>query len=193
MIQTKHYLVLEQFLGDYNREVHGRGLIGKVKLSQKNIALTLDELEKKGILRSRTQGNMKFFRLNVQNTEIKDIIGLTELSRKMEFMQKHRKIADIFREDERIVGFFGTYAKGVPKESSDLDVFIIGTSKIDLYSKSGKAFDLDVSVKFFTEKEFAKLLREKNPLLKEMIQNHILVFGIEKFINLIWRNYYGFA
>jgi len=53
-------------LGDYNKEIYGRNIVNKVALSQKAIALTLDELEKEGILKSRKQGNIKYFKLNIQ-------------------------------------------------------------------------------------------------------------------------------
>jgi predicted nucleotidyltransferase len=192
MTQLKNHEILELFLGDYNKEIHGRGIIGKVKLSQKNIALTLDSLEKEGILKSRIQGNMKFFRLNVQNTEIKDILNLVEVNKKIKFLAFNRKITSIFRADHRIVGVFGSYAKGAQKKGSDLDLFIVGYNKTDHYSKLGKELDIDISIKFFTEKDFIKLLKQRNPLVNEIVNNHVLLFGSEKFIDLLWRNYYGF-
>ena len=60
------------------------------------------------------------------------------------------------------------------------------------YNKKGKAYDLNISIKYFTENEFRKLLKEKNNLCKEIIKDHIIIFNIEKFINYIWRDYYGF-
>lgn len=193
MNQTKGNEILGHFLGDYTRQIHGRGLLGKVKQSQKNIALTLDCLEKDGVLKSRIQGNMKFFRLNTQNTEIKDILKIVEINKKIDFLNTHRKIASIFRSDDRIVGIFGSYAKGSQKKGSDLDVFIVGNNKLDKYTPLGKDLDIDISIKFFTVKEFTKLISEKNPLTNEIIQNHVLLFGTEQFIDLIWRHHYDFT
>src|SRR3989344_3511967 len=126
MIHNKYFLILKYYLGNYKKELHGRGLIGKVHLSQKAIALTLEELEKKGLLKSRKQGNMRYYRLNLENTEIKDIINIVELLQKIQFFTRHRTLAHVFRQDERIVGIFGSYAKGTHKEDSDVDIFIVG-------------------------------------------------------------------
>lgn len=192
MIHNKYFEILKQFLGYYNREIYGRELIGKVKLSQKGIALTLEELEEKSILKSRKEGTLKHYGLNLSYSEIKDIIALAEYNRKIEFLGKNRKIAHIFRSDERIVGIFGSYAKNMQKEGSDLDLFIIGSKKEPDYSEEGKKLDIDISIKYFNKSEWIKMLKEKNSLCKEIINNHVLIFGIESFIGLLWSNYYGF-
>ena len=65
MLHTKYFEVLKQFLGNYVAEIYGRMLVGKVPLSQKAIALALAELEEKGVLSSRSQGMIKYYRLNL--------------------------------------------------------------------------------------------------------------------------------
>jgi predicted nucleotidyltransferase len=191
MLHNKYFEILEQFLGDYGKEIHGRGLIGKVSLSQKGIALALDDLEKNGVLISQKKGNMKFFKLNKRHSEICDLLISVEIRKKIKFMNTHRKIATIFNFDSRVVGIFGSYARGTQKMTSDLDIFIIGTKRKDDYRQKGNLFDLEVSVKYFTEKEFKKLLKEGNSLIKEIIKDHICIFGVEKFIQLLWGEFYG--
>lgn len=192
MLHNKYFEIIALFLGDLNREIYGRELIGKVSLSQKAIALALDELEKEGILKSSKDGNMRFFRLNIENNEIKDIIISAEINKKIVFLKKLRKIAHIFRNDERIIGIFGSYAKGTQKQESDIDLFIIGEKHRKDYDTVGKSLDLNVSIKYFSEKEFINMMKNKNTLCKEILEFHILIFGFEKFINIAWSNYYGF-
>jgi len=193
MIHNKYFEILKQFLGNYQREVYGRELIGKVSLSQKGIALALEELEEKSILKSRKEGSIKHYCLNRGYSEIRDVVALMELVRKVELLSKHRKLAHIFREDDRVVGIFGSYAKGTQKEDSDLDVFIIGKKKNEDYDKKGELFDLRISIKYSSETEWRTLLKEKNNLCSEIISNHVLLFGIETFIASAWRHYYGFS
>ena len=83
MIHNKYFDIIRQFLGDYNREIYGRELIGKVRLSQKGIALSLEELERKSILKSRKHGTLKYYRLNIGYSEIRGIIAIAELMRKI--------------------------------------------------------------------------------------------------------------
>ena len=192
MIHNKYFEIVKQFLGDYSREIYGREMIGKAELSQKGIALALEELEKKFILKSRRQGTLKYYRLNLDYSEIKDILAVAEFIKKIEFFTKQRKIAHLFREDNRIVGVFGSYAKGSQKQSSDLDIFIIGKTKKKDYNMRGSALDLSISIKYFSKAEWAKLCKQKNNLCKEIINNHTIIFGVEIFMDLLWRHYYGF-
>ena len=192
MLHNKYFWILERFLPDLGGEVYGRKLEGEIPISQKAIAIALDELEGKGILKSRKQGNIKYFSLNNKNPEAKDVILSAETMRKINFLNSHRKLAEIFKADDRVVGIFGSYSKGKETKSSDVDVFIIGPKVSRDYDKSGGLLDLDISIKYFLEKDFRKLARDKNNLIKEIIGNHILIFGAEKFIKIIWRDYYGF-
>ncbi|MEA2004184.1 MAG: nucleotidyltransferase domain-containing protein [archaeon] len=191
MIHNKYSEILNIFTGDYRKEIYGRELIGKVSISQKGIALTLKELEEEGILKSKKKGSIRFYSLNLKYSQIKEIIAIAELDKKTQFYQKHRAISHIFKDDERIVVLFGSYAKGTQKKESDLDIFIIGKKKAEDYDKKGEEFDLEINIKYFTEKEFKELLNKKNSLINEIIKNHIIFFNTEKFISMIWKEYYG--
>ena len=191
MIHNKYFEIIKQFLSDYTKEIYGRQLIGKIDLSQKAIALTLEELEKKGILKARKQGNIKYYKLNLEYSEIRDILIVAEYLQKIEFLAKNRALAYILNKDERIVGIFGSYAKGAQKEDSDIDMFIIGKKIPEDYEKKGKKLDLDLNIKYFSEKEWQQLVKNKNNLWKEIISSHVLIFGMEKFVNVIGKEYYG--
>ena len=182
-----------QILCDYNKEIYGRELTNLLKISQKNIALTLKELESQNILKSKQKGNLKLYNLNTQNALIKDIIKIAELSKKVEFITLYKVLKYLFiKNDKRIVGIFGSYARNKQKNDSDLDLFIIGNKVKEDYDKLGKEFDFPISIKYFTESQFQELCKEKNNLIKEIIINHILIHNIDLFIELIWRDYYGY-
>ena len=193
MIHNKYFEVIKQFLGNYTREIYGRELVGKVRLSQKGIALALEELEEMSILKSRKHGTLKYYRLNVEYTEIRDIIALAELIRKIEFFTRQRKIAYIFKEDDRVIGIFGSYARGIQKQDSDFDIFIIGKRRKNDYDKQGNNMGVEISIKYFPKTEWIRLIKQKNNLCKEIIGSHIIIFGVETFIDLVWRDYYGFS
>jgi predicted nucleotidyltransferase len=196
MIHNTEFEILNQFLGDYNKEIYGRELVNKVSISQKGIAIALDNLEKEGILISEKRGNMKFFRLNIKYAFIKDKLLIMEIKRKILFFEKQKVIANLFKTDNRIVGLFGSYAISSQKKDSDVDIFIIGEKKEkeknEDYAALGKVYDLNISIKYFTLDEFKDLLIRKNTLLREIVEKHIMFFNAEQFIDLIWRNYYGF-
>ena len=97
MIHNKYFEILKHFLKDYNREIYGRELVGKVSLSQKNIALTLDEMQKKGILSSIKKGNMKYYFLNKKNKMIDKYLILGEVVESIDFFEKHLKLLKFLR------------------------------------------------------------------------------------------------
>ena len=135
---------------------------------------------------------MKFFSLNTKYARIKDTIVMTEIAQKTHFFEKHAIIANLFKNDDRMVGLFGSYAKGIQKKDSDIDLFIVGEKTGEDYVKKAKVYDLNVSIKYFTIKEFKELLKQKNLLVKEIMEHHITFFNVERFIELLWRDYYGF-
>ena len=192
MIHNKYIELLEQFIPDYTKEIYGRELVGKVSMSQKSIALALEDLETEGILKSRKSGNIRYFSLNTKNPETKDAMLSAELAKKTDFFKKNQKLSNIFKKDERIVGIFGSYASDTQKDDSDLDIFIIGEKNSTDYKKKGEEYDLEVNQVYFEKEEFKQLCKEKNNLIKEMMRNHIMIFNAEQFINMAWRHFYGF-
>ncbi|MFH1521787.1 MAG: nucleotidyltransferase domain-containing protein [archaeon] len=184
MIHNKYYEIMKQFLGGYNKEIYGRELIKKVGISQKNIALTLGELEKKGILSSKTKGNMKYFSLNKINPLCKKHLMLIEIERSIEFLKNNPKINQALDKinKNKIICVFGSYAKETQKKSSDLDLFIVGKFDEKEIREIGKDYGLNLSIKGGSKSDFVNSLKEKNPLMKEILENHVLISGYEEFI-----------
>ena len=102
MLHNKHFQIIEQLTGNYEQEIYGRELIGKVSMSQKGIALALKELEEQSILKSKKKGSMKFYSLNLNYPHVKEIISITETMKKIEFLSKNRKrIKSLFKNRQR--------------------------------------------------------------------------------------------
>lgn len=186
MIHNKYFEVMKQFLKGYNKEIYGRELVGKVKISQKNIALTLNELENEGILSSKIKGNLRHYSFNKQNPLIKYYLILFEIQKSIDFLGKNPKINQIFEKFDRndiIICIFGSYAKDIQKKDSDLDLFIAGKLDEKEIKKIGETYKIDLSVKGGSYLDFVDLLKKNNPLMNEILENHILISGYEKFID----------
>ena len=189
MIHNKYYEIMKQFLGDYSREIYGRELIKKVGISQKNIALTLGGLEEKGILSSRTKGNIKYFSLNKLNPLCRKYIMLVEVENSIEFLRNNFKVAQFFDKinKDKIICVFGSYAKGTQKKSSALDLFIVGKFNEKEIKGIGRDYGLNLSIKGGSKSDFINSLKKGNPLMKEILENHILISGYEKFIEEVTK------
>jgi len=189
MILNKYYQVLRPLLSNYSEELIGRELDREIRLSQKGIALALNELEILGILKSKARGNQKLFYFNKENVNLLDYIHMLELQNKLDFMQKNRLLANLIKTDDRIIVIFGSYATGANKPDSDIDMLIVGKRRKNEFD--AKTFGLDISIKYIAEKEFTNLLQNKNPLISEIVRNHIIISGFERFIPYVWRYFYG--
>ncbi len=189
MIHNKYYEIMKQFLSDYNKQVYGRELVKKVNISQKNIALTLEELEKAGILTSKTRGNTRYFSLNKSNPSHKRYILLSEIERAIEFLEDNPKITHILSKTSKpqIMCIFGSYAAGTHKKGSDLDLFAIGKIDEKQLKQIGKDYNLDINVKKGTKTDLTASLKHRNPLMNEILENHIIISGYEEFVEEVTR------
>lgn len=190
-MHNKEIEILKLFLGDYNRRIYGRQIVGKISISQKWIATTLKKMETSDILVSKSEGKQKYYSINLRNPVIKSLLLEVEVEKSKDFLQKNAKINLALKEiSGKIVCVFGSYAKGIQKSGSDIDLFVVGGSRAHI-KKIAQKYDLDLSEKIYTEKQFIKALKEKSPLISEIVSNHIIIKGFEDFIEKVWSDFYG--
>ena len=181
MVQKRNNnLNLEILLVLIKQETHLREISRILKASHSTVLREINKLARENILDYKKQGkNNVYFIKN--NLLAKQFIYKAERYKIIKLLEKYPKLTVIFDEvlkniNENLVIIFGSYAKFIAKENSDIDLYI-GTdnrnlkeklkginSKINL--KTGK-FDLD------------------SLLIKEIIKNHIILRGIEEFYEKI--------
>ncbi|MFH1365002.1 MAG: nucleotidyltransferase domain-containing protein [archaeon] len=184
LLNNNALIILEEFCLDYSKTIYGRQIANKQKMNQKTVSNTLNNLEKEGILKYSTEGKNKYYSLNMLNLEIKDIIKIVELARKNKFIAKNPKLKDLFYSLEKkasgIVIIFGSYADYTSNKSSDLDVLIIG--KITDIKDLEEIYKIKINV----IKSKLENINKQDIFIKEVINNHIILKGVEEFIELIW-------
>ena len=176
--------VLEEFASDYTKRIYGRSIAKRIRMNQKTVSNVLNELEKEHLLKFEQEGQNKYYFLNEFYPHIKEIIQFIETQRKINFLEKYKKIGDIFPKlEERTEGIliiFGSYANFSANEKSDLDVFVMG--KIKDVEDLEEIYNLKINIVKSNENKFDR----KEHLVREIIKNHILLKGIEDFVRLIW-------
>jgi len=175
--------ILEEFTSDKNKRIYGGAIAKKFKLNQKTVSNILNNLEKENILKFSKEGKNKYYFLNLLNPNIKEIIKMAEINKKLVFVQKHKKFARLFDEIElRVRGIavvFGSYAQRGEKDNSDLDLLVIGEIK-DIHDLED-SFKIEINVIKSTKNKFTK----NEPFVKEVMENHIVLKGLEDFVK-IW-------
>ncbi|RLG15188.1 MAG: hypothetical protein DRN71_02015 [Candidatus Nanohalarchaeota archaeon] len=186
-ITETHLGVLTLFTKGYNKEYYIREVHKLLKISPRTAQLILDNLEKKTVLESRTRGKIRLYKL--KNTMIaKEYISLTEQYKKISFLKKNHLTREIIEKTTPCIKgigiIFGSYAKGIQKKDSDLDIFIAGHYDKDKIAHISKLYGTDISIKNYPDNLFRKNIK-KDVLLKEVLENHIIICGCEKFIDAV--------
>ena len=191
MLHNKYFEIMKEFLKDYNRHIYGRELVKRVSLSQKNIALTLDELEDENILKSVNKGNIRNYSLNFLNPILTENLLYFESLRKLEFLEQNKKLIDFSREIEGdIVCVFGSYAKKKQNKNSDLDLFVVGSIDSLKIKRIAEKYGLDVQIFNVSFKGCIDSIKDKKEIFTEVLKNHVILKGTESFVKevLKWLN-----
>lgn len=175
-ITENHLRVLSLFTKGFNKEYHIREVAKLLNLSPRSAQLMLADFENKGVLQSKTRGKIKAY--SIRNAEIaKEYLILVEQYKLLAFLQESPLIKEIITKIQpHIKGIgivFGSYAKGLEKKSSDLDIFIVGDYNSEEIRKISKMYGLDLNIKQYPLKEFKKTMRE-DILIKEVLENHVI-------------------
>lgn len=154
-------------------------------------------LIKEGIILTKKAGHSYLCLLNLKNEKTKVLVQLSEIERTLE-LYAHKKelrliledLTDLLKAEEVLsVILFGSYAKGNPSKESDIDILVIctGKPKVDkaareIYARYGKEVNIVIM-------DIASFKRQKEkPIIKEIISNHYVLSGVEKFVSLVTDN-----
>ncbi len=184
LLNTKEQDILNEFIGDYSKKIYGRDIAKRLKMNQKTVSNILNRLEKDNILKFTTEGKNKYYFLNTFTSHLKEIIAMIEIKRKIDFLEKNKNIKDLFAKLEQkskgILVIFGSYAKGKSNKESDLDIFSIG--EIEQVHDLEDLYNIKINIIKSSKDKFNK----QEPIIKEIINNHIILKGTEEFIELTW-------
>ena len=130
---------------------------------------------------------------NFKSNESKAIYSLIELDKKEIFFKKYKNLKiifeqlyDLFDENIKFVIVYGSYARFSATKESDLDLLIVGKLNDEKRKRLREAFitlDIEPSIKIETLKHFKNNLNK--PLYKNIIKEHVIVYGEYSFINML--------
>ncbi|MBU2497106.1 MAG: nucleotidyltransferase domain-containing protein [Nanoarchaeota archaeon] len=155
---------------------HARLIAKNLGTNHTIIIRKLKELTNENVVDYQEEGRNKIYFL--KNTiEAKSYVFTTENYNLTKILKKYptlRSIIEKIKEDKRIslAILFGSYAKGIPKKESDIDIYV-ETNKKQIKHDLEK-IDARINVKI------GKYDKE-NLLIKEIEKNHIIIKGVEKY------------
>ena len=184
LLNNNEMRILGEFSDDYNKMIYGRAVSKKLKMNQKTVSNILNHLEKEHILKFKQEGKNKYYFLNKLCPYLMEVIQIIEIHRKINFLEKYSPLKELFLNlEERTEGLlviFGSYANFSANAKSDLDIFLIG--KIKDIEDLEELYNLKINIVKSDKTKFDK----KEHIIKEIIKNHIILKGVENFIELTW-------
>ncbi len=158
------------------KEDHVRGIAKELKEPHSTILRRLNNLKECNVIDSRTEGKNKTFFLK-KNIISRNYVLQTELYKLTKLLRKYPELSIIFEEilkktDANLIVLFGSYAKGLEKKDSDIDIYV--ETKSRNVKKLIENIHSKINVKIGT-------FDIKSLLIKEIIKNHIIIKGIEVF------------
>jgi len=177
MVQKRYNLleleIIELLL---KKENHVRGIAKALSESHSTVSRKLNKLKKENAVGYKKEGRNKIFFLK-KNIIARSYILKAELNKLIKLLKKYPELGIIFEEilkktDERLIVLFGSYAKGLAKKNSDIDIYIGTTNR---------------NVKKTVEEAHSKIrvkigpFDKKSPLIKEIIKNHVIIRGLDDF------------
>ena len=156
-ITENHLRALDLFTQRFDKEYYIRELQRLLKLSPRTAQLILENLEEKGIVESKTKGKIKTYKLQ-NNYTTQEYLILAEEYKKITFLESKALIREIIEKItpfiEGVAFIFGSYAKGLEKKESDLDIFIAGKYQKKQIEEISKRYLLKISIKNYPLSSF---------------------------------------
>jgi len=183
------------YRSDYLKSLHVREIARETGVDVKAIHLQLKRLEKANVLSSTLKGRNKEYSLNLSNLLTKYYLVLAEAYASITYLGKNflvkRIIDELSEQIEGVIILFGSYAKGQTTGESDIDLFIITEEEVavDVAKEIGDLTGRDINIKSANKMRFLRGLERNDPLMKEVVSDHIVLKRIDNFCDTLWYFY----
>jgi predicted nucleotidyltransferase len=187
--------MLGLYRSNYNVSFHVRAVARETNIDVKAIQLQLRMLEKINVVSSAQKGRNKEYSLNLNNYLTKYYMILAETFASITYLSKNFEVKKLFSEIGDKIGdsvmLFGSFAKGEMTQKSDIDLLVIGDKKPDLDAvrEAGRLIGREIGVKSTTEEKFLEGLMNGDPLIREVVANHVTLKGIDAICAVMWCYY----
>jgi predicted nucleotidyltransferase/predicted transcriptional regulator len=186
--RNKEMAIISLYTGDYNARFYLREIAKLANLPLKTCQDVLVNLEKEKILKSKTEGKNKYFSLNLDNINVKSELVKAEIYRTELLLEKYPEFKTFLKaiDTNFIIILFGSFAKLKADKNSDVDLFIVTNKKEKL---PYHLLPHKIHENVLKEESFRKSLTEKEPLIKEIESNHIILNNHSSYVNIFWGHY----
>ena len=202
--------MLEKILKVFYNDIAGvytiNELAKKTDISYSYVYSQIEDLRNRGIIIIDKQSNRKYCKPNYNNSEVKtafvkisnEISGDFLKKRDNLFFVVEKLLSELPKKTDfnlMSVILFGSLAKGTDFKKSDMDLFILVSSKgkydepIEMECVAlSKSFGVEINPLIAEPASLMSMLKDKaHNVGKEVLKNKIVLFGAEKFWELVFE------
>ncbi len=196
---TKNDCTITEFLLQHIQEKFSiREIARQVKIDYKLVHNSVQRLTARKIIMKKKYGKTELCEINL--TEAISDLMLVEQQRTHQFLEKNISIKLLVQEIMKKVEnpyytliIFGSYAKGTQHSRSDIDLLVIVPTKQEIIEMEriihsiGSIKPIKTHSTTITASDFKEMIESKESLNvgKEVVKNHIIVYGAEAYYNLL--------
>jgi predicted nucleotidyltransferase len=187
--------IISLYRNNYVKPLHLRAIARTINIDVKAVQLQLQTLEKNNILQSTQKGKNKEYTLNLNNHLTKYYLTLAETYHTITYLNENFEIKKIMTEIGNQLGdnvfLFGSFAKHEATPDSDIDLMSVSNTKPDLAAirQMGSLIGREINVKTVTTENFQQGLTTHDPLIEEVVANHVILKGIDTICEMLWQYY----
>ena len=157
----------------------------------------VNKLIKDSVVTKEKAGKSYLCSINLYNEKTIILVNLSEIEKKNDLYNSNKELKiileDFVKSAESLITpisivLFGSYAKGTATKESDIDILLISKTKTGIdkttkeaYAKYGK----EINAIVMTSEDFKR--QKDKALIKEVIKDHYVLYGVEKFVNLVFK------
>ena len=164
--------ILNYFFINPRENLYVNELLRKLSLDKRNLVKKLRELEKEGILKSQTRGNLRLYSINKSYPLYKEYEKIV-----LKTVGLEDKLKKIIREIPGIneAYIYGSYAKNKMDTHSDIDLLVVGSHKIILLqsrlNKLQKEIEREINIVNMDQREFKKRIQKKDAFILGILKD----------------------
>src|SRR4030042_4978268 len=159
-----------------NNENHIRGIAKKLNTNHMIIVRKIKKLAKENVVDYKEEGKNKTYFLK-KTVEAKNYVFSAENYKLNKLLKKYpalRRIVEKIQKNKKIklAILFGSYAKGIAKHESDIDIYI---------DTADKKIKEEISLIYLRLSIKIGKYNKSNLLIKEIEKNHVIIKGVEQY------------
>ncbi len=189
-IKIWHFVVTNKL----NEPFYIRELAKNTNTNPKDVHTWVEEARKNGFIEEYSEaGRTKYYKLNLGNQVTQKIVELllaTNASRVMSKEFFHELVSELAKvEGVANIILYGSHARGTASERSDVDLLIVVRDNVkprrirDVCEAVADRYARKVEPVVVTEKQFSKMLQDREKFIHNVMRDAITLYGFEFFIN----------